>query len=165
MATKIALLVFSSLIALQATTDSFASADLPICEVEGRGFRLVLSTGSRLPIGSSEFLKLATGNECVAPAKPYDCNISLTRTNLSERYGNHCRLIENSPSSFDYYSLTLGGEAEAFATGTCYKVECQYGGEGGGRRVVYDNAAYCTEKPSDRALEKLGVLKQLGFCK
>jgi|GEM_PF-5005422 len=147
------------------SSPSFAFRDQPICEVDGRSFRLVLSTGSRLTLSGAEFLKLALGNECVAPAKPYDCKISLTRTNLSERYGNHCRLIENSPSSFDYYSLTMGTEAEAFATGTCYKVECQYGGEGGGRRVVYDNAAYCTDNPSDRALEKLGVMKQLGFCK
>jgi hypothetical protein len=150
---------------LSQPAQASSPSGMPTCEVEGRSFQLVLPTGSRLAIGSREFLKLAAGNECMAPPSPYDCNISLTRTNLSERYGNHCQLIENSPSSFDYYSLTIGAEAEAFATGTCYKVECQYGGEGGGRRVVYDNASYCREKPSDDALEKLAVLKQLGFCK
>ncbi len=156
---------FKALSLLALSLPVQASGTLPTCEVEGRSFHLALPTGSRLSISSSEFLKLAIGNECAAPAQPYDCKISLTRTNLSERYGNHCHLIENSPDSYDYYSLTVSPEAEAYATGTCYKVECQYGGEGGGRSMVYDNSSYCTEKPSDRALEKLTVLKQLGFCK
>lgn len=143
-----------------------ALADQPICEVEGRSFRLALPTGSRVPITSAEFLRLATNAECAAPATPYDCRIQFSRFNLSDRYGNHCRLIDNSPSSFDYYSLSVGDpDAEAFATGTCYKVECQYSGEGGGRRMQYDNASYCVPNPSERALEKHAVLRQLGFCK
>lgn len=149
-----------------ASAAAHASGDLPTCEVEGRNFRLVLSTGSRIPISKEDFLRLAQGSECLPPPRPYDCKISLSRFNLSDRYGNHCRLIENSPASFDYYSLTIGGpDAEVFASGTCYKVECQYGGEGGGRRMIYDNASYCVPNPSDRAIEKQTLLKQLGFCK
>lgn len=145
---------------------AFALADQPTCEVEGSQFRLVLPTGARISISSLEFLRLAQGAECLPPPKPYDCRINLSRFNLSDRYGNHCRLIENSPASFDYYSLTVGGpDAEAFATGTCYKVECQYGGEGGGRRMVYDNSSYCAPNPSELALQKIAVLRQLGFCK
>lgn len=149
-----------------AVSAGHALAEQPTCEVEGSQFRLVLSTGSRIPITSQDFLRLAQGAECLPPAKAYDCRISLSRFNLSDRYGNHCRLIENSPASYDYYSLTVGSpDAEVFASGTCYKVECQYGGEGGGRRMVYDNASYCAPNPSERALEKFAVLRQLGFCK
>ena len=153
---------FAALLALADT----ALADQPVCEVHGTSFRLVLPTGSHIPLAPADFLKLAERAECAAPPQPYDCKINLSRFDLSERYGNHCRLIENSPPSFDYYSLTVGGpESEAFATGTCYKVECQYGGEGGGRRMVYDNAGYCAPNPSEVALNKFAMLRQLGFCK
>jgi hypothetical protein len=156
--------LWATLLALAAPAPALANS--PVCEVDGRNFYLKLATGSRLEITGSELLKLAVRNECVAPVKPYACNISLTRVNLRDRYGNHCRPIENSPESFDYYSLTMSSvDAEVFATGTCYKVECQYLGDRGDRRMVYDNSAYCTEKPSDLALEKLVILKQLGFCK
>lgn len=138
----------------------------PRCELEGRNFRLVLPTGSKVAISSADFMRLALGAECSPPQKPYDCRINLSRFNLNEQYGNHCRLIEGSPPAFDYYSLTMGSpEVEAFATATCYKVECQYGDESGGRKTVYDNASYCTSNPSERAIEKHAALRSLGFCR
>lgn len=148
---------------------STAWADLPTCELKGQDFYLVLTTGSRLQISNSEFLKLALSGECLAPSSAYDCKIGYTRVQLRERFGTHCKPVENTPSSFDYYSFSMSGPEmsgpELFGTGTCYKVECRYAGENGERRMIYDNASYCSSKPSDSAIEKFSTLRQLGFCR